>query len=295
MDIPENDPGATVEAAAVDPGYALAERVRGASFKVTRRGYDRGEVDRFLAWLADELRGAELAPVGPSDDPDAMRRELERVGESTAEILRAAEQTARELRGGAKRDADNLVASARADADRLRDESSEFATQTKSSIEEEMRAQQLEAGQRADELVREAESRAESIVEDALQRRRLLAARVEQLAERRGAILAELGRLSDELTAVRESAAASEAAMPDLGDDLAEDEEGAEAADFDDDEAYDEPPGEVIDDLDDLDEQDELDALDEEPLPGDATEVIDPFEQPPEGEADADGEPEWPK
>ena len=109
MDAPEHDPGVTVEAAAVDPGYALAERVRGASFKVARRGYDRGEVDTFLAWLADQLRGAELAPAGPTGDPDAMRRELERVGESTAEILRAAEQTARELRGGAQRDADSVA------------------------------------------------------------------------------------------------------------------------------------------------------------------------------------------
>src|SRR5437762_13609497 len=101
MESSVNDPGATVEAAAVDPGYALAERVRAASFKVGRRGYDRDEVDTFLAWLADELRGAELASVVPGDDPEAMRKELERVGESTAEILRAAEQTSRELRGGA--------------------------------------------------------------------------------------------------------------------------------------------------------------------------------------------------
>ena len=40
---------ATAEAAAVDPGYAFAERVRGATFKQARRGYDRREVDEFLA------------------------------------------------------------------------------------------------------------------------------------------------------------------------------------------------------------------------------------------------------
>lgn len=291
MDAHENDPNATVEAAAVDPGYALAERVRGASFKVTRRGYDRAEVDAFLAWLADQLRGAELgAAAAQGDDPDAMRRELERVGESTAEILRAAEQTARELRGGAKRDADNLVASARADADRLRAESAEFATRTKSSIEEETRKHQLEAGQRAEELVREAEARAESIVEDALQRRRLLAARVEQLAERRGAILAEVDRLAEELRAVRESAATD----PDLADseDLEEAEEGLfDEAEPVEDELAEHDHGDLGEEL----EPDEFGELDDEPLPGDATEVMDPFDQAADGEAEPDGETEWPK
>src|SRR4051794_18458101 len=201
-----NDPGATVEAAAVDPGYALAERVRNASFKVARRGYERDEVDTFLGWLADQLRSAELSPAVPGDDPDAMRRELERVGASTAEILRAAEQTSRELRGSAKRDAENLLSSAQEEAERIRAEAGDAARTERESAEDEARTLRLEASRRTEELVREAEARAEAIVEDALQRRRVLAARVEQLAERRGAILAEVGRLADELRGLREAA-----------------------------------------------------------------------------------------
>jgi DivIVA domain-containing protein len=287
MDQPENDPSATVEAAAVDPGYALAERVRGASFKVARRGYDRGEVDALLAWLADELRGTELAAAGVGGDPDAMRRELERVGESTAEILRAAEQTAREVRGSAQRDAESLVTSARAEADKLRAESEEFATTTKGQAEEETRKERLEASQHAEEIVRDAEARAESIVEDALQRRRVLAARVEQLAERRGSILAGLGRLSDELQALRASVAAAEPAPPELDDEAAvvgEEEE------------------EEFDDVEPVGLADpDLDELDDEPLPGDATEVLDPYDEDVEDDADIeddaeqDGDPEWPK
>src|SRR5204862_4555699 len=80
------DPDATAEGAAVDPGYALAERVRAATFRQARRGYDRREGGDFLAALADDLRSAELGPTAPGD-PDAVRRELERVGESTASIL----------------------------------------------------------------------------------------------------------------------------------------------------------------------------------------------------------------
>ena len=181
MNDDRRDPEATVEAAVVDSGYALAERVRAASFRVARRGYDRDEVDGFLAWLADQLRSAEVGGAAGDLDPDAVRRELERVGESTAAILRAAEQTARELRGAAKRDAENQVASART----------------------------------------EAEARAESIIEDALQRRRLLAARIDQLTERRDAIIAEVGRLADELKAIGDA----EVVRGDPEPDLEEDEE----------------------------------------------------------------------
>jgi len=285
-----NDPGATVEAAAVDPGYALAERVRNASFKVARRGYERDEVDTFLGWLADQLRSAELSPAAPGDDPDAMRRELERVGASTAEILRAAEQTSRELRGSAKRDAENLIASAQEEADRMRAETEDAARTERESADDEARKLRLEASQRADELVREAEARAESIVEDALQRRRVLAARVEQLAERRGAILAEVGRLADELRGLRDAAGPD----PELPAE-SEIDTGLEPA-------GDEEPGEVLEhdeELEPSDEEDEVEApldfaeFDDEPPPADATEVLEPYDEAAEGEPGE--EPEWPK
>src|SRR5436190_10553424 len=204
MDDVRADPDSTVEASTVDTGYALAERVRAVSFRVARRGYDRDEVDGFLAWLADELRSAEVGAAAGDVDPDALRRELERVGESTAGILRAAEQTAREIRATSKRDAENRVTSATAEAERLRSESEEFSTTTRQEIEDETRRVRLDASQRAEETVREAEGRAESIVEDAMTRRRLLDAQVDDLAERRDGILAEVGRLADELRAVGE-------------------------------------------------------------------------------------------
>jgi DivIVA domain-containing protein len=282
MDVPANDPGETVEAAAVDRGYALAESIRGASFKVARRGYDRAEVDAFLAWIANELRAAELGSgAATGEDPDALRRELERVGESTASILRAAEQTAREVRGGAKRDAENLVASARAEAAELR-----------STAEDEARSLQLDASQSAEETVQAAEARAESIVEDALERRRVLAARVEHLAERRGAILAELSRLTDDLRALSESAGPEPAPVEDLDEDdlaeggleeggldedaLAEDEELAEVDEL-------EEPGIVPDEA----EPEEAPEA-EEPLPDDATREYGGFDDAPGGDADGD-------
>jgi DivIVA domain-containing protein len=257
------DPEATIEAAVVDPGYALAERVRAASFRVARRGYDRDEVDAFLAWLADELRSAEVGGAGADVDPDAVRRELERVGESTAAILRAAEQTARELRGAAKRDADSQLSSAREEAESVRTQAEEFASATREEAAEAARAARLESEQRATESVREAEERAESIIGDAIERRRVLTARVDELAERRDAILAEVTRLGDELRAIGEAEAA--AAPPEA--ELVEGDEVAAALEEADEEAA------------DLEEQAEpaLDeGEDEEEAPAPPTLLVDP-------------------
>lgn len=205
MDEVRADPEPTAEASTVDTGYALAERVRAVSFRVARRGYDRDEVDGFLAWLADELRSAEVGVAAGDVDPDALRRELERVGESTAGILRAAEQTAREIRATAKRDAENRVTSATAEAERLRSEAEEFSNTTRQEVEEETRRVRLDAGQRAEEAVREAEGRAESVLEDSMTRRRLLDSQIEDLTERRDAILTEIGRLAEELQGLGDS------------------------------------------------------------------------------------------
>src|SRR5436305_270487 len=168
--------------------------------------------------LADQLRSAEVGGAAGDLDPDAVRRELERVGESTAAILRAAEQTARELRGAAKRDAENQVASARTEAEGLRSQAEEFAGSTREDAEEETRRVRLEASQRAEEAVREAEARAESIIEDAIQRRRLLAARIDQLTERRDAIIAEVSRLADELKAIGDAEVVGGEPEPGLDD-----------------------------------------------------------------------------
>ena len=71
------------------------ERIRNASFSHSVRGYDRGEVDRFLAEVADwlELGGGEQAAA-----VEAVRAELERVGEQTAGILTEAHAAAQAIR-----------------------------------------------------------------------------------------------------------------------------------------------------------------------------------------------------
>src|SRR3712207_1445244 len=81
------------------------ERIRNASFSVARRGYDREEVDRFLAKLADWLETG----AGGEERTDAVQQELKKVGERTGAILAQAEDTARQIRA----EAENEVAEAR--------------------------------------------------------------------------------------------------------------------------------------------------------------------------------------
>jgi DivIVA domain-containing protein len=286
MEEGQANPDAAAEAAAVDPGYALAERVRTVTFKQARRGYDRRQVDEFLAHLADDLRSAELGPTPPGDrDPDALRRELERVGESTASILRAAEQTARELRGGAQRDAEELGRSAAANAARLASEAEEAATSLREAAEEEARRLRLEASERADEAIRSAQGRAESLVADAVQRRRLLEARIERLLERREALLEEVERLASELQDVASVEREEELLSP-RG--VEEDEAPAGALGEEDlVEDLEEPgePGEedLVEDLEERAEQDELPA-DELGIPDEQTEEFPAFGEEPVGE-----------
>jgi DivIVA domain-containing protein len=91
------------------------ERIRTATFREARRGYERREVDNFLGGLADWLE------AGGSDQvrSETVKRELERVGEKTANILSAAEDTAETLRQEADDEARRIVEAAEAKARRI--------------------------------------------------------------------------------------------------------------------------------------------------------------------------------
>ena len=65
------------------------DRIRNATFPTSRRGYDKHEVEKFLARLADWLETG----GGDESRSDAVKRELERVGERTGAILSQAEES----------------------------------------------------------------------------------------------------------------------------------------------------------------------------------------------------------
>lgn len=213
---------------AVEDEEGFEERIaalRSADFSISRRGFDRDEVEQFLSELADWLESIDLA----GSDPGQMRKELALVGERTTEILSKAEETARELRRSAQANAAETLAAAEAEAARIREE-----------VEAEERSTRIGADSRAEEIVAAAESRAEEMIDSALSRRQALQAVIDDLVERRNEIVADTRRMVGELGELLEG---EEADRPYLAEDEADDEQdpvtlgsvtgGSEADDFD--------------------------------------------------------------
>lgn len=180
------------------------ERIRNASFSHSVRGYDRGEVDRFLAEVADwlELGGGEQAAA-----VEVVRAELERVGEQTAGILTEAHAAAQAIREDAasqvraqlvdanltveslRSEAGEYSADARDEADayarKVRGEADSYAERSRSEADAEIAADRDGARKEADRILAEANRRkadVESVISD--------------LERRRDAVLVELERLA---------------------------------------------------------------------------------------------------
>jgi DivIVA domain-containing protein len=215
------------------------ERIRSATFSVARRGYEKREVDTFLARVADWLE----AGGGDRARSDAIKRELERIGQRTGKILGAAEEAAEGIRGDAQAEAtdrteearvraDSTRASAdkyaketraeadayaekkRAEADaysnRLRAEANAYSEKTRTDADAyageteeraEGKADELIAGAEADagNKVTKAEADAKRVVEEGVRRRREIETVSDDLEKRRDAVLAGIEELRSEL------------------------------------------------------------------------------------------------
>src|ERR671925_216220 len=79
-------------------------RLRVQGFTVTRRGYDRREVDRFLDVLLDWIETDAAKDLGDH----AVARKLELVGKSTAQILLTTEKESAGLRSQAEEECAEL-------------------------------------------------------------------------------------------------------------------------------------------------------------------------------------------
>jgi DivIVA domain-containing protein len=183
--------------------------LREADFPLALRGYSRSEVDRFLGETAEwveqlVLRGA---------DATVVQQELSRVGEQTADILSAAEDTARRMRAEAAGEVEATRAGVRDQAARTRAEAESYAETTRAEadrhvetarreLEEELRRRHVEAAAKVDGMVSDAAAKANEIVDEALRRRDRLNAATEQLKRTRHEILDDAGSLADELAQI---------------------------------------------------------------------------------------------
>ena len=216
----------------VDTGRAAAERVRTATFPVSRRGYDKREVDRFLARFADWLETG-LGDVARSD---TVREELARVGDRTKSLLTEAHQIATELQTEAQEKADAVLTEAQEKASELSESAKSAATKLKSEADQHAERTRIEAdeyaketraeadsvakrlraeGQEAIERARaEAEEQARALTVEAGRRREELESMITRLQARRDTVVAELRRLSSELAGTATDHVAEEETRP---------------------------------------------------------------------------------
>jgi DivIVA domain-containing protein len=216
------------------------DRIRGATFPIARKGYDKREVERYLGRLADWLEH------GGADESrsELVQRELERVGEKTGGILTAAEAAAEELRLEAEQEAEEIVGRARVESDAARSAAHRYDTETRSEADAYSERSRVEAdtyssetradadayGERtrkdaeiyaaetrervaaeADEAraaaeaearsaIADAQAEAKRIVEEANRNRADIEAVIADLEDRRDGVIAELQRLATEVS-----------------------------------------------------------------------------------------------
>jgi DivIVA domain-containing protein len=183
------------------------DRIRNATFPSSKRGYDKHEVEKFLARLADWLETG----AGDESRSDTVKRELERVGQRTGAILAQAEESAQQIRAEAEEEARGTVNTAnmeatetRAETDRYANETrasaDSYAEQTRQEAEEVLSSAKAEADRLAREALERAQAQARRIVEEGTQRREDIEAVIADLVRRRDDVLADTEELTAKLT-----------------------------------------------------------------------------------------------
>jgi DivIVA domain-containing protein len=182
------------------------DRIRNATFPSARRGYDKHEVEKFLARLADWLETG----GGDESRSDAVKRELERVGMRTGAILAQAEESAQQIRAEAEEEARGTINSANAQAEEARGEADTYAQETrngatayseeiKQSAEDAAAATRAQAEEDAGETIASAEAKAGRIVDEGTRRREDIEAVIGDLVRRRDQVLTEIEELAGRL------------------------------------------------------------------------------------------------
>jgi cell division initiation protein len=95
--------------------YHPSEDVSAPEFPVTLRGYDRHEVDAYVARVTRLVADLEATRIPEA----AIKRALERVGEETSGILKRAHETAHELATRSRAEAEDRLERARIEAETI--------------------------------------------------------------------------------------------------------------------------------------------------------------------------------
>src|SRR5262245_38749131 len=171
------------------------DRIRNATFPTARRGYDKHEVEKFLARLADWLETG----AGDEARSDTVKRELERVGERTGAILAQAEESAQQIRGEAESLAREAIDEGTAEAEKTRTEADAYSKETRSEADAYSKQTRSEADADASEARAEAEAEARDTIAEAQAQARRIVEEGTQRREDIEAVIADLVRRRDDV------------------------------------------------------------------------------------------------
>ena len=196
----------------------VVDRFRNARFNLVKRGYDRGEVDRFLSQWADWMESLEDEP----QTANVVREELERIGERTSGVLTAAGEAAAKLTEDAEAKAKEKIEEAKVASNITRMEADRYAEETRTETDEYVQrtrgqadayasdrrgeADEIAEQARADaemsagERMHAAKAEAESMVEEGRKKRADLEQVIADLSERRDKLLDEIESIAGALT-----------------------------------------------------------------------------------------------
>jgi DivIVA domain-containing protein len=135
--------------------------VEQTTFTVAFRGYDKEEVDVFLAQLAEHLRY-----VGEDTHSD-----YQNLGAEMGELLQHARNSAESMLSDAKQGADELRRKSAEEADRLRAEATEYAKRVREDADDDARWTRSRAEEEARSIVEGAEQRIRLLVEEDVEAR----------------------------------------------------------------------------------------------------------------------------
>lgn len=205
----------------------LIDRLRSPNFAHAVRGYDRHEVDRFLAEVADWVEDG----AGDEVTTPPARDALGQVGERISVLLTEAHDAAEAIRADAAAEvrqklidanatAERLAAEAEREAEKMRTEADDYARKTRTGADayaEDATASFADARANAKRM-------SEEILEKANRRKAKLEAVIADLEERRDQTIAELETIASGLT----GAASKTRSKIDTGDDEAGVDAGVE-------------------------------------------------------------------
>jgi DivIVA domain-containing protein len=179
-----------------------ADEIRIRRFAVGLRGYEREEVESFLDQVAADYQLA-LDAIASASDPYGS------LGQEVTDVLRYAQESARNLTRAANEEADRLVREAGEEAARIREDVAEEAATTLETAQEEAARLEAESKRRARETDDETQDLRRSTSEEMEELRRKAeedaAATLESAGEKAVALVREAERHARELQETAES------------------------------------------------------------------------------------------